>query len=196
MNLNWFDIILLLILFTSAISGLRSGLARVVVGLLSTIVGFVTAFWCYRMVAAPLIPVVQSEAAANVIGFCIIFFGVLIVGAAVAALLSRLFQWIGLSWFNHLLGGVAGVIRGALIIAVLVDIAVAFSPSPTPGFISNSRVLPYTAELSSWVVQLAPRGLRDAFIQQMENLRRFRSHPTQDDGQQATVTTREGDRTC
>jgi len=185
MNLNWFDIILLLILFASAISGLRSGLARVVVGLLSTIAGFVTAFWCYRMVAAPLIPVVQSEAAANVIGFCIIFFGVLIVGAAVAALLSRLFQWIGLSWFNHLLGGVAGFIRGALVVAVLVDIAVAFSPSPTPRFISDSQVLPYTSELSAWLVEVAPRELKDMFIEQMENLKRFRSHPKPEKPQEA-----------
>lgn len=194
--MTWFDAILLLILFVSAVSGLRAGLARVVVGLCATIAGFIIGFWCYGIVAAELMPLVRTETAADILGFFIIFIGVIIAGAIFGALLSKLFQWIGLSWFNHLLGGVAGVIRGALIIAVLVDIAVAFSPSPTPGFISDSRVLPYTAELSSWVVQLAPRGLRDAFIQQMENLRRFRSHPTQDDGQQATVTIMEGDPTC
>ncbi len=185
MNLNWFDIILLLILLASAISGLRSGLARVIIGLLSTVVGFLAAFWCYRMVAAQLLPLVQTETAANVLGFCIIFFGILIVGAVLAALLSRLFQWIGLSWFNHLLGGVAGLIRGALVIAVLVDVAVAFSPSPTPRFINSSQVLPYTTELSAWLVELAPRELKDTFVEQMENLRRLQNRPKQDRSREA-----------
>lgn len=179
MNLNWFDVVLLLILLASALSGLRSGLARVLIRLISTVVGVVAGFWCYRMVAAQLMPIIRTEVVANILGFCAVFCGVLIVGAVIAALLSRLFQWIGLSWFNHLLGGIAGVIRGALVIAVLVDILVAFSPSPTPQFISNSSLLPYTTEISAWLVELAPRELKDTFIQQMENLRRFRNHPAQ-----------------
>jgi membrane protein required for colicin V production len=185
MSLNWFDVVLLLILLASALSGLRSGLARVIIGLVSTIVGVIAGFWCYRIVAAQLMPVVRTEVAANILGFCVIFCGVLIVGAIIGALLSRLFRWIGLSWFNHLLGGVAGAIRGALVIAVLVDILVAFSPSPTPQFISNSYLLPYTIQVSGWLVELAPRELRDTFIQQMENLRRFRNHSMQDNPQRA-----------
>ena len=183
MSLNWFDIVLLLILLASALSGLRSGLARVIIGLISTIAGVIAGFWCYRLVAAQLLPIVRTEVVANILGFAVIFCGVLIVGALIAALLSRLFRWIGLSWFNHLLGGVAGIIRGALVVAVLVDVLVAFSPSPTPQFISNSCVLPYTTQISAWLVELAPRELKDTFIQQMENLRRFRSHSPQDNSQ-------------
>lgn len=185
MSWNWFDIVLLLILFTSTVSGLRAGLARVIIGLASTVVGLLTGFWCYRMVAVKLLPVVQTETAANILGFLIIFFGVLIFGAVVGALLSRLFQWIGLSWFNHLLGGAAGLIRGALVIAALVDIVVAFSPSPTPRFISNSQVLPYADELSGWLVQLAPRELKDMFVEQMENLKRIRRQPKQNNSEEA-----------
>ncbi len=196
MNLNWFDVVLLLILLASAISGLRSGLARVIIGLISTIVGVVAGFWCYRMVAAQLMPIVRTEVVANILGFCVIFCGVLIVGALIAALLSRLFQWIGLSWFNHLLGGIAGAIRGALVIAVLVDVLVAFSPSPTPQFISNSYFLPYTTEISAWLVELAPRELKDTFVQQMENLRRFRNHSPQESSQRLTAKIGRGQIHC
>jgi membrane protein required for colicin V production len=185
MSGNWFDIVLLLILFTSTVSGLRAGLARVIIGLVSTVVGLLTGFWCYRMVAVKILPLVQTETAANILGFLIIFFGVLIVGSVLSALLSRLFQWIGLSWFNHLLGGAAGLVRGALVIAALVDVAVAFSPSPTPRFISNSQVLPYADELSGWLVQLAPRELKDMFVEQMENLKRIRKQPKQDNPEEA-----------
>jgi membrane protein required for colicin V production len=111
------------------------------------------------------------------LGFLVIFVAVLILGSIISGLLSRLFNWIGLSWFNHVLGGIAGLLRGALVIAALVDVLVAFSPSPTPLFLNNSRVLPYTIQLSSWLVDLAPRELRDAFTQQMDNLKQLWAPP-------------------
>jgi uncharacterized membrane protein required for colicin V production len=89
------------------------------------------------------------------------------------------FHWIGLSWFNHLLGFVAGFFRGALFIAALFDIAIAFAPSPLPDAVQNSRVLPYATQLSWWLVDLAPRELRDAFTERMQNLKRNWSHPAQ-----------------
>lgn len=173
MRLNWFDIVLLIILFWSAISGLRAGFARVIIGLIATILGFVAGFWFYRIVAAKLMPWVRTPAIADVLGFLIIFMGVLILGSLIAAMLSRLFRWVGLSWFNHLLGGVAGFVRGALVAAAIVDVLVAYSPSPTPEFLENSRLLPYTGEISGWLSDLAPHELKDAFTEQMENLRQL-----------------------
>jgi membrane protein required for colicin V production len=178
MPFNWFDIVLALILLWSAIAGLRAGFARVVIGLIATLVGLVVGFWFYRMVAVELLPWVKTPVVADVFGFVIIFAVVILLGSLLAALLSRLFRWIGLSWFNHLLGGVAGFLRGAIIIAALLDVLVAYSPSPTPNFLEKSRLLPYAAEVSSWLVSLAPRELRDAFTEQMENLRQL-WHPTE-----------------
>jgi membrane protein required for colicin V production len=108
----------------------------------------------------------------------------MILGSLIAAMLSRLFRWIGLSWFNHLLGGVAGFLRGALVIAALLDILVAYSPSPMPAFLENSRVLPYAGEISWWLVDLAPRELKDAFTEQMQNLKQL-WHRARERGQQA-----------
>lgn len=173
MTFNWFDIALIVIMLWSALSGLRAGLARVVVGFLAAICGLIAGFWFYRMIAAKLMPWVNTTTVANILGFLIIFIGVLILGWLVSALFSRVFNWIGLSWFNHVLGGIAGVLRGALVIAALVDVLIAFSPSPIPSFLNNSRVLPYTLQISSWVVGLAPRELKDAFTEQMENLKQF-----------------------
>ncbi|MBV9766919.1 MAG: CvpA family protein, partial [Acidobacteriaceae bacterium] len=135
---TWFDIVLALIIVWSALSGLRAGLARVIIGVIATILGFLAGFWCYRIVAAKLTPWVATPAIADVLGFLIIFVGVMILGSLISSLLSRLLKWIGLSWFNHFLGGVAGFLRGALIVAALVDIIVAFSPSPTPDFLLRS----------------------------------------------------------
>jgi membrane protein required for colicin V production len=177
MSLNWFDIVLILIVLWSALTGFRAGLARVVVGFIAAICGLIAGFWFYHLTAAKLMPWVKTVTAADILGFLIIFVSVLILGSLVSALLSRLFNWVGLSWFNHFLGGIAGVLRGALVIAALADILVAFSPSPTPSFLINSRVLPYTVQISSWLVGVAPRELRDAFTEQMDNLKQFWAPP-------------------
>jgi membrane protein required for colicin V production len=175
--LNWLDISLLAVILWSAFSGLRAGLARVVVGLVATLVGLIAGFWCYRLVAAKLLPWVKTETVANILGFLLILSGVLILGTLIASLLSRVFSWIGLSWFNHLLGGIAGVLRGALIISALLDVFIAFSPSPTPAVLEKSQVLPYVSRLSGWLVDLAPRELKDAFTEQIQNLRQIWSKP-------------------
>ena len=170
--MNWFDIFLLLMLLSSGIAGVRTGFARVVVGFIAAIFGFLAAFWCYRLVAVNIAPWVSRPALADALGFFLVFIGVLIFGSLVGVILSKLLNWVGLSWFNHLLGGAAGLVRGVLVIAVMVSAIVAFSPSPPPGFLDNSRLLPYALEVSSWLAATAPRELKDAFDAQMKNLKR------------------------
>lgn len=174
-SLNWFDVFIVIIVLVSVVAGVRAGFARVVIGLLATIAGFLAGFWCYRLVAAKLQPWIASTTVAAVVGFFLIFLGVIILGSLVAALLSRLLKWVGLSWFNHLLGGAAGFFRGALMVAVLADMVVAFAPSPTPGYLQNSQILPYANEVAALLVQLAPQQLKDSFLQQMENMRQFKA---------------------
>ncbi len=176
-SFTWFDIVLFLVLLSSIVSGLRAGVARVAVGLVATVAGIVAGFWFYRMVAVQLTPYIgQNIDLANLLGFLLIFSGVLVLGAIVAAILSRLFAWVGLSWFDHLLGGAAGIVRGVLVIAVLVDVIVAFVPAPTQAFLDNSRVLPYTNQLSGWLMDIAPRELKDSFEQQMKGMHVYPGH--------------------
>jgi membrane protein required for colicin V production len=174
---NWFDIALIVLVLWSALAGFRAGLARVVIGFIAAMCGLVAGFWFYGVLAARLLPWVKTMAVAQILGFLIIFAAALLLGSVVSMLLSRFFNWMGLSGFNHFLGGLAGIARGTLLIAALVDVLVAFSPSPTPSFLGNSKVLPYTLQISSWLVSLAPRELRDAFTEQMENLKQLWAPP-------------------
>ena len=66
--MNWFDGILLLIIFASFLSGLRTGLARVVLHLMATVVGLIAGFWCYGLVAEKLSPYISSPAGSERIG--------------------------------------------------------------------------------------------------------------------------------
>lgn len=178
-HINWFDIFLMLVIFASFVSGLRSGFARVVVGLIATFFGLLAGFWFYRMLALQLLPYVKTPTAANMLAFLLIFVGVLILGSLVAAILSKVFSWIGLSWFDHLMGGAVGVLRGALTAAALVAVVIAFSPTPAPAFLNDSQVAPYATEVATWLAAMAPRELRDAFTQQIESLKQLWTPPPQ-----------------
>ncbi len=177
LTITWVDVTLILIILWSVATGLRAGFARVVIGFLATIAAFLTGFWFYRVVAAKLAPWIANSSVANFAGFLILFVGVLILGSLVSKILSTLFKWVGLSWFNRLLGGAAGFVRGVLLVAALVDVLVAFAPSPTPEMLQHSLVVPYVSSIAGWLVDLAPRQLKDAFDQEMENLRRYWSNP-------------------
>jgi membrane protein required for colicin V production len=177
-SFNWLDIVLVLLIVASAVAGLRTGFARVIIGIVATVAGIIAGFWCYRMVAGQLLAWTRlDERLANVFGFLIVFVGVLIVGSLLATVLAKLFRWMGLSWFDHLLGGVAGFVRGVLVIAVLADVFVAFAPSPVPAFLQGSRVLPYASELGVALAQLAPRELKNLFDQQLDNLKQLWAAP-------------------
>lgn len=173
-SFNWFDIALALVIVVSAIAGLRTGFARVVIGLIAMVAGFMLGFWCYGIAAAKLLPLVHNVSVANTLGFLAIFLAVVIMGALIAALLSSIFKWVGLSWFNYLLGGAAGLVRGALVVAIMANILVAFAPSPTPVFLQQSAVLPYANRVASVLSLFAPQELKDSFLQQMQNLKQFR----------------------
>jgi hypothetical protein len=64
------------------------------------------------------------------------------------------------------------------LIAALVDVLVAFAPSPTPEMLQRSVVVPYIGSIAGWLVDFAPRALKDSFDQQMENLRQHWGNPS------------------
>jgi hypothetical protein len=82
-SLNWLDIFLAIIIVVSAVTGLRAGFTRVVIGLTATVVGLLAGFWCYRLVGAELHHWISSVKAADIVGFFLIFCGVAIAGVAV-----------------------------------------------------------------------------------------------------------------
>ena len=64
-----------------------------------------------------------------------------------------------------------GFLRGCLVVAALVAAVIAFAPSPTPAFLNQSAILPYATSVASAIAQTAPRELKDAFEQQLDNIK-------------------------
>jgi membrane protein required for colicin V production len=166
------DLLLALIIVSSVMAGFVAGFARVGIGFCATIAGVVFGFWFYETPARWIHQYLSSQTVSNVLGFLVILWAVLLVGALVGKLVSMLFKWTGLSWLNRLLGGAFGFVRGALIGVAFVAVLLAFAPKPLPNWMVNSRLLPYAIDASDICASIAPAAVKDAFREGMQEIRK------------------------
>jgi membrane protein required for colicin V production len=167
---NWLDIVFAIVLIASVLEGLKKGFARTALGLAAVIVGLVGGLWFYGSVGA-LFGTHVGKTGANVLGFLIIFVGVILVGALLGALIARLLKMVHLSWLDRLAGGAFGVLRGALVCAVIVAVMMAFSSQPPPGPVANSRLAPYVMGTARIMVYAAPHEFSEGFHRSYDKLR-------------------------
>jgi membrane protein required for colicin V production len=170
--MNWVDYLLATILAFSAISGFSAGFARVSIGTAATFIGVFAGFWCYGIAGNYVLDYVSSRPIANLIGFILVFGGVVLTGALLARLVAKLFKWIGLSWLDRLMGACAGVVRGLLIATAFVTVFLAFAPNPPPRSITDSKVLPYVMQASDILSMATPHEIKDAFRETQEKVKK------------------------
>jgi membrane protein required for colicin V production len=169
---NWIDILLILVIGLSVISGFAAGFARVGIGFIAAIFGIFCGFWFYGIAAEHVLDYVSSKTIANLIGFFVIFFGIVFLGAIVGRILAKFFKWVGLSWFDRVLGGSFGLVRGLLMTMALVTVLLAFAPSPPPRSIVESKTLPYVIDASNLLALMTPHEIKDAFHDAKENVQK------------------------
>jgi membrane protein required for colicin V production len=181
--MSWIDLVMILVVGLSVITGISGGFTRVGIGFIAAILGIFVGFWSYGVVGAYLYDYVSSRQMANLGGFLIIFAGFVILGAIVGSILAKFLKWAGLSWFDRLLGGAFGLVRGFIIAAAIATVLLAFAPTPPPASVVNSRFLPYVVDASSIFAALTPHDIKDAFHQAQEKakkewaMRRAAKHP-------------------
>jgi membrane protein required for colicin V production len=162
--MNWLDLVLLVILAVSVATSFRKGLSREVIGLVAVLLALIFGFWFYGIAAALVLPYLSSRAAANLAGFFLVFFGVVLLGSIVSYVVGRFLRVTGLSFVDHALGAVFGLARGTLVAMALIMGIMAFSPGDQPPeSVVNSRLAPYTVDAARFVVSMAPHDLREGF---------------------------------
>jgi membrane protein required for colicin V production len=154
------DLLVVIVIGSSVAAGVVAGFARVSIGFLAAIIGVVFGFWFYGVPALWIHRYLHSVALSNLIGFLLVFWVILAIGALFAKVTSKLFKWTGLSWLDRLLGGAFGLVRGALIAVVM------------PNWMVKSQVLPYAMEASNAIASLAPNAVKNAFRESTLELRR------------------------
>jgi membrane protein required for colicin V production len=166
------DLLLGLIVGCSIAAGFVAGFARVGIGFCAAVAGVVCGFWFYHSPAAWFHKYIGSAAVSNVLGFLVVFWAILVVGAILAKIVATFFKWTGLSWIDRLLGGAFGLVRGAVIGVGFVAVLMAFAPKPLPNWMVDSKLLPYAIDASNLFASAAPAELKIAFRDAMEELRK------------------------
>lgn len=168
--MNWLDIVFVIVLVGSVLDGLKQGLARTSIGLVAFFVGLFGGLWYYDRVAAHLS---FSRPVANVVGFFVIFVGVMVLGGILGALIARLLKVVRLSWLDRLMGGAFGIVRAALTCAVIVAVIMAFSAKQPPPSVADSHIAPYAIGTARIIVYAAPQEFSEAFHQSYDKVRKL-----------------------
>src|ERR1700739_4419763 len=139
------------------------------------VVGYILAAWKYRSLAEWLESFLKNPWLAEILGFLIIFFAIVLL----FGLAARLARWImneaGLSGFDRFLGAVLGLLKGGLMVAVILMGMTAFTP--TSKLLQNSQLAPYFLVVGRAAIWIAPAELRLRFNQGLQLIHQASPHP-------------------
>jgi len=162
---DWFICaVVLLNVVTAAMQGFFSeGLTMA-----GLVVGYLVAAWKYRGLAEWLESFLKNPWLAEILGFLIIFFAIVLLFGLAARTARWLMKQSGLSGLDRFLGAILGLLKGGLMVAVILMGMTAFTP--TSKLLENSQLAPYFLVVGRAAILLAPSELRARFDQGLELL--------------------------
>jgi membrane protein required for colicin V production len=162
------DWIILAFMVFSVIGAAMEGFFHEAFHLAGLVVGYLLAAWQYQRLADWFAPHLKSPWVGEIAGFLIIFFAVLILAGFAGRIARWLMKKAGLSTIDRILGAVLGLLRGALVVAIVLTAMAAFAPAK---WLAQSQLAPYFLVGGRAAVWLAPSELRQRFYQGLDYLR-------------------------
>ena len=167
--MNVADWIILLVLVVSVVQAASSGFFQEAFGIAGLVFGYLFAAWQYRHLAGHFAPYISSPWLGEIVAFLAIFLGVMVL----AGLIGKIVRWIvkeaGLNVVDRFLGGVLGLVRGCLLVAIILVSMTAFTP--TSRWLQGSGLAPYFLVVGRAVIWVAPSELRSQFYKGLDYLR-------------------------
>src|SRR6267143_4464031 len=118
------------------------------------VVGYLLAAWQYHRLADWFAPHLKSPWLGEIAAFVLISFGVLIVAWIAGRIVRSAMEEAGLSLFDRLLGGMLGLLKGSLFVAVILMGMTAFTP--TSSWLEGSELAPYFLVVGRAAIWVAP----------------------------------------
>jgi len=173
MGLSILDWCIVVIVLLSVLGAIAEGFVHEFFGLAGVIVGYLVAAWEYPRAAAWYAAYVKSPWVAEIAGFFTIFVVVMVLAGVLGRIVRAAVHRIGLRWFDRVLGGVFGFIRGMLLCTVIVLGLAAFYPQAG---LAQSKIAPYLLVGGRALIWAAPSELRQRFHQGWDLLRSVPEH--------------------
>jgi membrane protein required for colicin V production len=168
--MNIADWVILGVVLVSAAVAASEGFFHQAFGIAGLVVGYLLAAWQYHRLADRFAPHLKSPWLGDIAAFVIIFVVVVIV----AGIAGRIVRWAmkeaGLSLFDRLLGGLLGVVKGALFVSIILMGMTAFTP--TSKLLEGSELAPYFLVVGRAAIWVAPSQLRAKFYEGLDMVRR------------------------
>jgi membrane protein required for colicin V production len=169
--MNFFDIIIIIILGYCLIRGFFRGLIKELSSIIGVLGGFYAAFTYYMLVAKPLSKWITNTGYLNILSFLIIFCGVFIIISILGVIINYLLKIAFLGWLDRICGFIFGAMKGILIVSVLLIALTAFLPKGTP-VIKDSLLSPYVTLVSEKIAKVVSKDMKHAFSSKIETIKR------------------------
>jgi membrane protein required for colicin V production len=156
------DWILLGLVGLSVLVGFWRGFIKEAFALAVWAAALAVAFQFSGVVAERLATQIELPSARTALAFGGLFLLTLVVGGLLTWLVGKLVEKTGLSGTDRLLGGVFGLLRGAVLVVALILVA-GFTPVPLDPWWSESKVIRSALPLAEWASGFLPQEAREYF---------------------------------
>ncbi len=166
-SITAFDIIVVAVLFISAVMSLSRGLMREASSVLAFVFGGFIAYFAlitFRDTARDILPVGDNTLIADALVVVIGFLAAYLLAGWVGTQLSKLIHASPeIGSLDRVAGAAFGAARGALAIILFVLLMHMMIPrDSTPGFIANSKLYPYADGAARWISSHLPGYIETA----------------------------------
>jgi membrane protein required for colicin V production len=164
------DWLIVAVVLLNVVMAAIQGFFSEILSMAGLVVGYIVAAWQYQRLAEWLTSFLKNEWLAEIFGFLIIFFAILILFGIAGKIARKLMKEVGLSGFDRFLGALLGVVKGGLVVAVVLMGMTAFTPTST--MLEKSELAPYFLVVGRAAIWVAPAALRARFYEGLDFLRR------------------------
>ena len=156
----WIDVAIIALVVLSAVLSLFRGFVKEALALASWLVALWVSMIFYEDLAVVLSQWIAEPSIQNIAAFSILFISVLLLGALINYLASKLVVKSGLAVTDRMLGVVFGVARGLVIVAILVLFA-GLTPMPQDSWWQSSQLIGYFQEFALWMREYLPEDISE-----------------------------------
>lgn len=162
------DWIICLVVLLNVVTAAMQGFFSEALTIAGLVVGYLVAAWQYRSLAEWFEKFLKNDWLAEILGFLIIFFAILLLFGIAARVARWVMKESGLSGLDRFLGGLLGLAKGGLMVAVILMGMTAFAPASR--LLENSQLAPYFLVVGRAAIWVAPAELRARFYQGLDLL--------------------------
>ncbi|MFH2218041.1 MAG: CvpA family protein [Pseudomonadota bacterium] len=168
--MNAFDIFVIIVLGFCIIRGVFRGLIKEISSIIGVLGGFYAAYTYYAFTAKLLSRWMSNTAYLNILGFMIIFFGVIIIVSILGVIIKYLLNIAFLGWVDRICGAGFGAIKGILIVSVILIALTTFLPKGAP-VIKNSLLAPHVMAISQNMAKVIPKDMKRQFAEKIKEFK-------------------------